>query len=57
MEKEKIYYTPKELASKILVNVCTVYAWIREKELPVKRRGKNGHIRIDYHEFLEWWKV
>ena len=47
--KEKDFYTAKELADKLQVNIMTIYRYIKAKKLKAYKIGKD--YRIDKNEF------
>jgi len=48
------YYTVDEIAQKLRVKVYTVREWIRKKELPAYKVGRDYRVkREDYEEFLK----
>lgn len=47
--KEKEFYTAKELAEKLRVNIMTIYRYIAAKRLKAHKIGKD--FRIDKKEF------
>ena len=49
MIKEKEFYTAKELADKLRVNIMTIYRYIDAKKLKAYKLGKE--FRIDKKEF------
>ena len=49
MNKEKEFYTAKELADKLRVNIMTIYRYIDAKKLTAYKLGKE--FRIDKKEF------
>ncbi|OGI67671.1 hypothetical protein A2732_00050 [Candidatus Nomurabacteria bacterium RIFCSPHIGHO2_01_FULL_40_10] len=49
MNKEKEFYTAKELAEKLRVNIMTIYRYIDAGKLKVYKFGKE--FRIDKKEF------
>jgi excisionase family DNA binding protein len=52
MEQE--YYTVEEIALKLRVKVYTVREWIRKKELPAYKVGRDYRVKKeDYEEFLK----
>jgi len=52
MEQE--YYTVEEIAQKLRVQVYTVRGWIRKKELPAYKVGRDYRVKKeDYEEFLK----
>lgn len=50
------YYSVKELADKIGFHPDTVYGWISERGLPVRRAGKRCRITIYWPDFKDWWR-
>ena len=51
MNKE--FYTAKELANKLRVNIMTVYRYIKAGKLKAYKFGKEFRINKDvYHQFL-----
>jgi excisionase family DNA binding protein len=51
-EKEKEFYRPQELADKLLVNIMTIYRYIKAKRLKAYKIG--GEFRIDKVEFTRF---
>lgn len=52
MEKE--FYTAKDLADKLGVNIMTIYRYIGKKRLKAYKIGKEFRIhKIDFGAFLE----
>lgn len=49
------YYSVKELAEVIGFNQDTVYKWISQKGMPVRRSGFKGRITVHWPEFIKWW--
>jgi excisionase family DNA binding protein len=49
---EKEFYTAKELAKKLRVNIMTIYRYIKAKKLKAYKIGKE--FRIDKKEFNEF---
>ena len=47
--KEKDFYTARELANKLQVNIMTIYRYIKAKRLKAYKIGKE--FRIDQEEF------
>jgi excisionase family DNA binding protein len=48
------YYTVGEIAQKLRVKVYTVRDWIRKKELPAYKVGRDYRVKKeDYEEFLK----
>lgn len=52
MIMEKEFYTAKELANKLRVNIMTIYRYIKAKRLSAYKIGKE--FRIDKKEFNEF---
>ena len=50
--KEKVYYTAKELAEMLSVNIMTIYRYIKAKRLNAYKIGKE--FRIDREEFEQF---
>lgn len=50
--KVKEYYTAKDLAEKLSVNIMTIYRYIKAKRLKAYKIGKE--FRIDHKEFLSF---
>ena len=48
--KVKEFYTAKDLAEKLSVNIMTIYRYIKAKRLKAYKIGKE--FRIDHEEFL-----
>ena len=51
---EKAYYTAKELADLLSVNVMTIYRYIKAKRLKAHKIGKE--FRIEREEFERFMK-
>lgn len=51
---EKEFYTAKELAAKLSVNIMTIYRYIKAKKLKAYKIGKE--FRIEKEEFQELLK-
>ncbi len=51
---EKDYYTPQEIADKLNLKPDTIREYIRRKELPAYRFGRDYRIKKDDYE--EWLK-
>lgn len=47
--KKKEFYTAKELAEKLQVNIMTIYRYIKAEKLKAHKIGKE--FRIDKNEF------
>ena len=47
--KEKEFYTAKELADKLMVNIMTIYRYIKAGKIKAYKIGKE--FRIDKKEF------
>ena len=52
--KEKDFYTARELANKLQVNIMTIYRYIKAKRLKAYKIGKE--FRIDKTEFNAFLK-
>jgi len=52
--KEKDFYTARELADKLQVNIMTIYRYIKAKRLKAYKIGKE--FRIDRAEFEAFLK-
>lgn len=51
MNKE--FYTARELADKLQVNVMTIYRYIKAKKLPAYKIGKEFRIeKVEFDKFL-----
>lgn len=48
----KEFYTPREVAEILRVDVKTIYAWMDERKLPYYRFI--GAVRIPVNRFEEW---
>lgn len=58
MKKEKDFYTARELAEKLGVNIMTIYRYIQAKKLRAHKIGKEFRIsRKDFYDFLEKTKT
>ncbi len=56
--KEHEYYTAKELADKLRVNIMTIYRAIAAKKLTAYKIGKDFRIeQKEFHNFLEKSKI
>ncbi len=52
-KKNKEFYTAKELADKLSVNVMTIYRYIKAKRLKAYKIGKEFRIsKIEFDSFL-----
>lgn len=52
--KEKDFYTAKELADKLELNIMTIYRYIDKKKLKAYKIGKEFRIeRSDFETFLK----
>lgn len=50
----KQFLTPKDIASKLQLNLMTVYGYIRKKKLIAIRIGKSYRIdQTDFDKFIE----
>ncbi|SHL03746.1 excisionase family DNA-binding protein [Fibrobacter sp. UWH4] len=49
------YYSVKEIANKIGFHPDTVYDWIKNRNMPVRRVGRQGRITIYWPDFAKWW--
>jgi excisionase family DNA binding protein len=54
-ERSKEYYTAKELAGKLSLNVMTIYRYINSGKLKAYKIGKE--FRIDHAEFIRFMDV
>jgi excisionase family DNA binding protein len=53
MEKDKPYYTAKELAEMLSVNIMTIYRYIKAKRLKAFKIGKEFRIeRDEFEQFI-----
>ncbi len=51
--KEKDFYTARELADKLQVNIMTIYRYIKAKKLKAYKIGKDYRIdAIEFNKFL-----
>ena len=51
---EKDWYSPQEIASMLGLKVDTIREYIRKKELPAYRFGRDYRVKKeDYEEFLK----
>jgi len=56
--KEPEYYTAKELADKLRVNIMTIYRYIGAKKLKAYKIGKDFRIEHkEFHRFLDTVKT
>ena len=54
MNKQKDFYTAKELADKFGLNIMTIYRYIDKKKLKAYKIGKEFRIeRSDFETFLK----
>ena len=54
MNKQKDFYTAKELADKLGLNIMTIYRYIDKKKLKAYKIGKEFRIeRSDFETFLK----
>lgn len=52
--KQKEFYTAKELADKLRLNIMTIYRYIEAKKLRAYKIGKEFRIdKNDFNSFLE----
>lgn len=52
--KQKEFYTAKELAEKLSVNVMTIYRYIKAGKLNAYKIGKEFRIdKIEFNNFLD----
>ena len=54
MDKQREFYTAKDLAEKLQVNIMTIYRYIAGKKLKAYKIGKE--FRIDKKEFNRFLK-
>ena len=54
MQSDKLYYTAKELAEMLSLNVMTIYRYIKAKRLKAFKIGKE--FRIEREEFERFLK-
>jgi putative molybdopterin biosynthesis protein len=52
MQNDKLYYTAKELAEMLSVNIMTIYRYIKAKQLKAFKIGKE--FRIEHSEFEQF---
>lgn len=53
MENDKHYYTAKELAEMLSVNIMTIYRYIKAKRLKAFKIGKEFRIkRSEFEQFI-----
>jgi excisionase family DNA binding protein len=51
---EKEFYTAKELATKLSVNIMTIYRYIKAKKLQAYKIGKEFRIeKTEFEKFLQ----
>lgn len=56
--QEKEFYTAKELAEKLLVNIMTIYRYIKAQKLHAYKFGKEFRIEAkDFNSFLSKHKT
>lgn len=50
--------TIEQCAELLQVKVDTLYTWISQRRIPVRKLGphKNAAVRFDYYEIEEWTK-
>lgn len=53
---DEIFLTPKELAARIGFHLQSVYAWKRNRGMPVRQSTSHGRWTVEWHEFCQWWK-
>lgn len=54
MQKEDRFYTSEELASKLKVNVMTIYRYIKSGKIKAYKLGKE--FRVEHSEFESFLK-
>lgn len=54
MPKEDLFYTSEELASKLKVNVMTIYRYIKSGKIKAYKFGKE--FRVEHREFEAFLK-
>lgn len=54
MQKEDRFYTSEELASKLKVNVMTIYRYIKSGKIKAYKLGKE--FRVEHSEFEAFLK-
>ena len=52
MKQQKEFYTAKELANKLRVNIMTIYRYIKARKIKAYKIGKE--FRIDKKEFQKF---
>ncbi|OGG74166.1 hypothetical protein A3A40_00335 [Candidatus Kaiserbacteria bacterium RIFCSPLOWO2_01_FULL_54_20] len=58
MQNDKPYYTAKELARALSVNVMTIYRYIKAKRLKAFKIGKEFRIdRSEFEQFMNKAKI
>lgn len=58
MEKDKPYYTAKDLAEALSMNVMTIYRYIKAKKLKAYKIGKEFRIdRSEFEQFMNKSKI
>lgn len=51
--KEKDFYTAKDLADKLGLNIMTIYRYINKKKLKAYKIGKEFRVdKIEFNKFL-----
>lgn len=56
IENTELFLTPKELAAKIGYHLQSVYAWKRNRGMPVRQSTVHGRWTVEWNEFCAWWK-
>ncbi|MEW6617363.1 MAG: helix-turn-helix domain-containing protein [Patescibacteria group bacterium] len=57
-DREKQFYTAKNLAEKLEVNIMTIYRYIKAKKLKAYKIGKEFRIdKVEFEEFLNKTKT
>lgn len=51
------YLSVKEIAAMIGCHPMTVYGWIREYGMPIRRASRTGRISVVWRDFQEWWSA
>ena len=55
---EKEFYTAEELASKLRVNIMTIYRYIKAGKLSAYKTGREFRIeKKEFHQFLQKHKI
>ncbi len=53
MNKQKDFYTAKDLADKLELNIMTIYRYIDKKKLKAYKIGKEFRVdKIEFNKFL-----